>query len=107
MTMPTLTESVEAEVPVAFANREWTQFMTDSFFARRQAARDEYGDGVVTFEPAGEGSTKVTVELQYEPKKGSGSEEDIAGAREHLEKTLEGYRAFVVKRCDETHCWKD
>lgn len=105
--MPTLTESVEADVPVAFANREWTQFMQDSFFARRQAAQDEYGDGVVTFEAAGEGSTKVTVELQYEAKEGSASEADIAGARVHLEQTLAGYRAFVLKRCDETHCWKD
>lgn len=105
--MPPLAESIEANVPVEFANREWTQFMTDSFFAPMQAPRDEYGDGVVKFEPAGESSTKVTVELQYEPKKESGSEEDIAGAREHLKQTLTGYRAFVIKRCDATRCWKD
>jgi hypothetical protein len=102
--MKTLTQSIEAGVPAAFANEEWTEFMFRSFYSERPAARDEFGEGTVRFEPAGERSTKVTVEVQYEPAEEAASGDDLERAREHLGRTLEGYRSFVVQRCEETNC---
>jgi hypothetical protein len=103
--METMTQSIEAQVPAAFANEEWTEYMFRSFYSERPAASDEFGEGTVRFEPAGQRSTKVTVEVQYRPTEEAASGADLARARDHLGRTLEAYRSFVVERCEETDCW--
>jgi hypothetical protein len=103
--MTTITESIQAEVPAAFADREWSEYMHRAFYAQQPAARDEFGEGKVSFEPLDESSIKVTVELEFDAEEGSNLEKQTAEARESLQQTLAGYRAFIEKRCEETNCW--
>jgi hypothetical protein len=105
--MRTFTESIEAAVPLEFADREWSSYMVRQFYEgqSRLAAEvgDEFEDGTVTFEPSGV-STKVTVEVAVEPAPGTDPESEYSRAREGVESVLEGYRTFVLRRCEETHC---
>jgi hypothetical protein len=106
--MPTLSESIEATVPLKFANREWGKYMARQFYDRRSGSdeeiSDEFDDGIVKFEPAGEALTKVTVELNVQPPPGSDAEADLARARERVASVLKGYRTYVLRRCDQTQC---
>lgn len=104
-TMETLTQSIEARVPAAFANKEWTEYMFRSFYSETPAASDEFDEGTVRFESTSEGSTRVTVQVQYESAEAVAPGERLARARGQLNRTLEGYLAFVVQRCEETNCW--
>lgn len=106
--MPTLSESIEANVPVEFADREWGRYMVRQFYERHpgpdEAISDEFADGTVKFEPEGDALTKVTVELNVQPPPGSDADADVARARKRVGSVLRGYRTFVLKRCDETQC---
>lgn len=103
-----LTESIEADVPPEFADREWGRYMVRQFYENQSRAAaeisDQFEEGSVRFEPGGGGSTKVTVELEMEAAPGTDPEGDLTRARGRVESVLEGYRKYVLKRCDETHC---
>lgn len=103
--MAVVSRSIEADVPAAFANREWAEYMQRSFYAQTPASSDDYGDGTVKFEPAGADATKVTVEVEYLPDPGADAKVGLDAASERLTKTLQGFRDFIQKRCEETNCW--
>jgi hypothetical protein len=107
-TVPKLSESIEADVPPAFADREWGKYMIRQFYENQSRAAaaigDEFADGVVKFEPDGSASTKVTVELVVEPEPGVDQREDVSRAQKRVESVLEAYRKYVVRRCEQTHC---
>ena len=93
-----ISASIEVPLPVAVANREWTQYLLDAFYAARPAASDEFAGGNVRFEALGEDASTLTVELQVEPEPGSGAEAEIAAARERLERSLAGFRSYLQRR---------
>lgn len=96
--MSSISASIEVPLPAALADREWTQYLSDAFYAATPAASDAFAGGDVRFEALGEDSSTVTVELQVEPGPGSGSEDEIAAARERLESTLAGFRSYLQRR---------
>jgi hypothetical protein len=110
--MPMISESVEADVPLRFADQKWGEFMSRSLY---RAANVELADvawwinesdadkGVVKFARAPEKGVKVTVELQCDERLAE-SDEEVARLRGRLRHDLESYRAFLLQRCDEVNC---
>ncbi len=104
----TLTESIETDVPLEFADREWGTYVIRQFYEGQSRlpseVSDEFKDGTVRFEPGGGRSTKVTVDLDLQPAPGADPESEYAHARESVGNVLESYRRYVLRRCAETHC---
>ncbi len=104
----TLRESIETDVPLEFADREWGTYIIRQFYQGQSRlpseVSDEFKDGSVRFEPAGGRSTRVIVDLEMEPAPGTDPEREYAHARASVENVLEGYRKFVLRRCAETNC---
>lgn len=79
-------------------------------------AQPEGGDetqaerGTVRFETKGDRLTRVFVELDYTPHRSDDAEAEEAQVRRRLERDLELYRSFLLRRCDETSCrteWRE
>lgn len=111
--MPVLTGSIEADVPVSFADREWREFIGRSVYDRfpqgyedlRTSLRDlDADDGRVTFADLGQGRARVSVELAYTPHDTVDPGGDLVRAQRELDRDLEKYRDFVLRRCDEELC---
>ena len=111
--MPLLTGSIEADVPVSFADREWREFIGRSVYDRfpegyedlRSALADlDADDGRVTIADLGEGKARVSVEIDYTAHDPVDPGSDVARAQRELDRDLEKYRDFVLRRCDEELC---
>lgn len=113
--MSQVSASIDVDVPLRFADREWTEFVWRMFagyytmpvdeFVRPVGGDDSEADnGVVRFETEGDRLTKVTVELAYSPRNAGAAEQEEAHVRARLQRDLELYRAFLLRRCDETQC---
>jgi len=113
--MSTLSESVDVDMPVRFADREWSEFLFRQLVGHSMASLGEItwstaGDesdarsGIVKFSTEGDQLTKVTVQLEYEPHSwtDSGAEEEVV--RERLRDDLRRYKRFLTRRCEEDHC---
>lgn len=110
--MATLSGTIEADVPLAFADREWNEFVRRSLSGSYPAAYNDVAssiadidpdDGVVKFEQ-GDQTVKVTVELDYTPRGSSDPGMKTDEAQRRLDEGLEEYRRFVLRRCDQVHC---
>ena len=111
--MAVLSSSIEADVPVKFADGEWSEFVWRSLygsyakgFADVSASLSELDadSGKVTFEKEGEQLSKVSVELEYTPQRVADRKQDIARAQEHLDRDMQKFRTFVLRRCDQLSC---
>ncbi len=111
--MATLTGSIEADVPIAFADREWTEFVFRNLYGSYAKGFDavatsinetDADSGTVTFQTEGERITKVSVELEYTPHGGGDRGDEIARAQARLNRDLEKYRTFLLKRCEQESC---
>jgi hypothetical protein len=111
--MPLLTGTIEADVPVSFADREWREYVGRSVYDRfpegyedlRSSLSDLDADaGKVIFADLGPNRSRVSVELEYTPHAGTDPERDIARAQQELDGDLGKYRDFVSRRCDEELC---
>jgi hypothetical protein len=111
--MAVLSSSIEAGVPVRFADDEWTEFVWRSLygsyakgFADVSASLSELDadSGKVTIEKEGEQLSKVSVELEYTPPKNADRTQDIARAQLHLDRDMQKFRMFVERRCDQLSC---
>ncbi len=111
--MAILTGSVETDVPVSFADREWREFIGRSVYDRfpegyedlRSSLRDfDADDGKVTFEALGESRSRVCVEVEYTPHDARDPGSVLARAQHELDRDLEKYRSFAQRRCDEVLC---
>ena len=111
--MALLKGSVEADVPIRFADEVWGEFIRRSMygsyatgFADVAASLSEIDadDGTVTFESTGDRLVKVSVELEYTPPAGSDAPVEIARAQAQLEDDLEKYRIYLVRRSDQENC---
>jgi hypothetical protein len=111
--MPLLTGSIEADVPVSFADREWREFIGRSVYDRfpegyedlRSSLADiDADDGKVAFAELGDGKARVSVEIEYTPRDSVDPGSDVARAQHELDRDLDKYRQFVKRRCDEQLC---
>ena len=111
--MAVIKGSIEADVPLAFANLEWSKFVLESLccsytrgFADVEPLIDEedMAAGDVKFETEGDRLVRVTVELDYKPHSADGAAEEIAHAEATLRRDLEKYRQFLLERCEREGC---
>lgn len=112
--MATLRGSIEANVPVDYADLEWREFIWRSMGGARSSgfpeaatrvSDTEFKAGTVTFQTDGKQLTKVLVELEYTPRaSGAAAEAEIAQAQERFAADLERYRAFLLRRCEQESC---
>ena len=105
--------SIEADVPLEFADLEWSRFVFESLFrsytrgfADVEPLIDEQdmGAGDVKFETEGDRLVRVTVELDYVPRTIGTADEEIARAEATLRRDLEKYRLFLLDRCERESC---
>ena len=110
--MAVLKGSVKADVPLAFADQEWTEFVFRSLYGSygkgfedvaTSLAETDADSGTVTFETDGETLVKVAVEVEYTPRGGDPSA-DVARAQARLERDLDKYREFLLRRCEQESC---
>jgi len=110
--MAVLKGSVEADVPPAFADQEWTEFVFRSLYGSYERgfedvatslAETDAESGSVTFEAEGDSLVKIAVEVEYAPR-GVDPAADVARAQARLERDLDKYRTFVLRRCDQESC---
>jgi hypothetical protein len=108
--MATLSGTIEADVPLAFADREWNEFVRRSLSGSYPAGSGDLAssvadidpdDGVVKFEKK-DRQVRVTLEMDFTPHGKSGLQPDEAQRR--LDQGMEEYRRFVLRRCEEMHC---
>jgi hypothetical protein len=103
--------SIEADVPLEFADLEWSRFMLESVccnytrgFADVEPLIDEADMGTeVKFDTVGHRLVRVTVELDYVPRTADPAAE-IAHAEGTLRRDLEKYRRFLLERCEREGC---
>ncbi|HMK91774.1 MAG TPA: hypothetical protein VK576_02135 [Thermoleophilia bacterium] len=108
--MATLHGTIDADVPIAFADREWREFIGRSVYRRFPRGYDDVAsaiseidadDGTVTFTAEPSGGTRVSVDLVYSP---GGERVEAERAQRRLDHELLKYREFVLRRCDEVSC---
>jgi hypothetical protein len=110
--MAILSGSIEADVPIAFADREWTEFVFRNLYGNYAKGFEDVAasinetdadSGTVQFETEGERLVKVSVELEYTPH-GGDAKAEVARAQARLNADLEKYRTFLLKRCEQESC---
>jgi hypothetical protein len=108
--MTVLNASIEAEVPVSFADEEWREFVGRSVYDRFPEGYDDLrsslseldaDDGSVFFADLGANRSRVHVELEYRSAQDRGS---LDRAQQELDRDLRKFREFVTRRCDEQIC---
>lgn len=112
--MASLHASIEADVPIKFADREWTEFTYRSRSGNYQKRLEDVvvstinetdaDSGMVYFETEGDRLVRVSVELEYTPHLAGAPDDEIARAQAQLERDLQKYRTFLLTRCEQEHC---
>ena len=111
--MAILSGSVEADVPIQFADREWSEFVWRSLYGNFAKGFAEYSSsitetdadsGTVKFETEGERLVRVTVEVDYTPRSQSDPQAEVRLAQARLDRDLAKYRDFLVHRCEQEDC---
>jgi hypothetical protein len=114
--MAVLKGAVAADVPIQFADQEWTEFMFRSLYGSyakgfedvaASLSETDADSGSVTFETEGDRLVKVSVELEYTPRRGADATAEIAAAQARLDRDLEKYRVFLLRRCEQESCRTD
>jgi hypothetical protein len=114
--MAVLRGTVEADVPIAFADKEWTEFVFRSLYGNYAKGFEDVAasvnetdadSGTVTFETEGDRLVKVSIEVEYTPHSGGDPTAEVAHAQAQLERDLEKYRVFLLRRCEQETCRPD
>ncbi|HJW74917.1 MAG TPA: hypothetical protein VJ787_04510 [Thermoleophilia bacterium] len=108
--MATITESIEVDVPLEYADRQWTEYLFKSMY--RAYANDPAGTSQkldaeacnVRFATEDEQLVSVTVECQYRPHSERDSGAEIGHVQDQLKRDLREYREFVLGRCEKDSC---
>lgn len=95
---------------VAGKTEEWTAEITEQHADHRVAWKGASGarnDGVVTFHQLDGGSSRVTVQLEYEPEDVIEKAGDLAGVVDRrVQGDLERFKKFIESRGSETGTWR-
>ena len=111
--MAVLTRAIEADVPIQFADQEWTEYMFRSLYGSYAKGFEDVAaslseidadSGSVTFETEGDRLVKVSVEIEYTPPRRADATAEIAAAQARLERDLEKFRVFLLRRCEQESC---
>jgi hypothetical protein len=111
--MAVLSGSIEADVPIQFADREWSEFVWRSLYGNyangfedvtASISETDADSGTVQFETEGDRLVRVSVELEYTPRSRDDAAGEVAKAQMKLERDLEKYRVFLLRRCEQEKC---
>ena len=111
--MAMLSASIEADVPIGFADEEWTEFLWRSMYGSfHRGTGDDAGtlpdieadSGTVEFEEADGRLVKVSVRVKFRPQAHADRHEQIGLAQARLERDLGRFRTFLLRRCEQEHC---
>ena len=111
--MPVLTGSIEADVPVSFADRAWREFIGRSVYDRfpegyedlRSSLADLDADGgLVTIADLGAGKARVSVQVGYTPRDPADPGSDVARAQHEVAVLVQVAVQLALRRCDEELC---
>lgn len=111
--MAKIQASIAVDVPVEFADLEWSEFMLKSMLSGYTRGltdveplidQEDMQAGKVDIATEGDRMVKVAVALDYTPKGADSSGEEVARAQATLERDLEKYRLFVLDRCERMQC---
>jgi uncharacterized membrane protein len=95
---------------IAGKDEEWEAEITDQVPDRHIAWRSVTGApnaGSVMFQPAGEGNSKVSLELTYEPRDAAEKIGDVLGFLERqVSADLDRFKRFVESRGAATGAWR-
>ena len=114
--MATIKTSVTVDVPLEFADLEWSEFMLQSLLSGYTRGltdveplidQDDMEAGKVDFTTEGDRLVRVAVALDYAPRTKETADEEVARAQPTLERDLEKYRRFVLDRCEKMQCRTD
>jgi uncharacterized membrane protein len=97
-------------VEIAGARREWDAEIVDQQPDQRIAWRSIDGagnGGIVTFEPVGDGATRVNLQMEFAPEGLAEAVGDRLGfVAKRAEGDLKRFKAFVEERGSETGAWR-
>jgi hypothetical protein len=111
--MATIQASVAVDVPLEFADLEWSEFLLDSLLSGYTRGltdveplidEDDMRAGKVDFTTEGDRLVHVAVALDYTPRTTGTAGEEVARAQATLERDLEKYKSFVQDRCTRMQC---
>jgi hypothetical protein len=111
--MAAIKASITVDVPLEFADLEWSEFMLKSLLSGYTRGltdveplidEDDMKAGRVGLTTEGDRLVRVSVELDYTPRTKGTADEEVARAQATLERDLEKYRAFVLDRCEKLQC---
>jgi uncharacterized membrane protein len=95
---------------VAGRTHEWEALITEQVPDRCVAWTSHegpYNSGRVTFQPAENGKTRVTVNMQYEPQGKAEKAGDVLGVlKRRVSGDLKRFRDFIEDRGTETGAWR-
>jgi len=111
--MAAITGSIEVDVPLEFADLEWSEFLLVSLLSGYTRGltdveplidEEDMKAGKVDFTTEGDRLVKVAVEIDYTPRSKDTADQEIARAQATLARDLEKYRLFVQDRCEKMQC---
>ena len=114
--MAVIQASITVDVPLEFADLEWSEFMLRSLLSGYTRGltdveplidQDDMQAGKVDLTTEGDRLVKVTVALEYTPRSTGAADEEVARAQATLERDLEKYKRFVLDRCEKMQCRTD
>lgn len=111
--MATLSASVQADVPIQFADREWSEFVWRSLYGNfakgfeddaSSINETDADSGTITFQSDGDRLVKVTVAIEYTPRSKSDPDAEVRRAELRLQRDLARYGDFLLRRCEQEDC---
>jgi hypothetical protein len=114
--MAVIQASITVDVPLEFADLEWSRFMLQSLLSGYTRGltdveplidEDDLQAGRVDLATEGDRLVRVAVELDYQPRTAGTADAEVARAQATLERDLEKYRRFVLDRCEKLQCRTD
>lgn len=111
--MAAINASVTIDVPLEFADLEWSEFMLQSLLSGYTRGltdveplidQDDIEAGKVDLTTEGDRLAKVAVALDYTPRSKEKADAEVARAEATLERDLEKYKRFVLDRCEKMQC---
>jgi len=95
---------------IAGKKREWDAEIVEQTPDRRIAWKSTSGEihsGVVSFESIDDGKTRVSLQMEYDPKDFAEKTADALGfIRRRVEGDLERFKKFIESRGQETGAWR-
>ena len=108
--MTTITESITADVPIEYADKEWTEYLFSSMYRANAVSSSDLSQEsqkidadscVVKFVDESDQTVSVSVTVSVR------SQTETDRVRQQLKRDLERYREFLLGRCDQDSCRPD